>query len=162
MSRNKRSRSSYSWFRCVGAAAGIAFGVAALGYYVYQVKFSVESEDTQNTAIKSKSSRCIVMTKSLCELKRIDWLDLLESDVVLLVAPGVTLPDQCAGSVHHKYKIIYCETFTGIWACVRHLGKDQLIFNSNEVVGGVPVDIPRYVKELFDSQNSRSSFLSHV
>lgn len=125
-----RSRRQY------GKLLGIAGAVTLFGGLLAYWLTSKASEASEEPLDKS---RCIIITASIADETR--WTPLLDEDVVLVVAPGVDFP-------HKSYKVIRCDTMTGLWSCVRHLKKDQLLLKPNDLESPMPADIPRYTAHI--------------
>lgn len=123
------------WFGVVGVVITVFATVGATAYFL--------SSSSKKVPGENKASRCVVVTESVAASRDVDWNDLLSEDTVLLIAPGVLFPGE-------SVKVIRCDTMLGLWSCVKHLKKDHLLLNQNELEGKVPDDIPRYVKNIFD------------
>lgn len=128
------------WVSVFGCASAIAVAAGAAIYYLIS---SSEESDEHEKFKMNKPSRCIVVTESVAASKTFDWSNLLTEDVVLLVCPGIHFAEEST-------KVIRCDTMVGVWSCVRHLKKDQLLLEKPELGESIPDDIPRYVKECLD------------
>lgn len=157
MARNDRGRQLYRWITVAGTVAAVVVGVGAVCYYSVPSWFSVGSSDTDHHADdkKNRPSRCVVITASLAGSDRVDWIKLLNQDVVLLVAPGVAFFEGEKDDIEHGFKIIQCDSPHGMWSCVKHLQKDELLIQKDELEFDVPVDIPRYVKKIIELNSAQ-------
>lgn len=108
---------------CIGFAIGaLSLGVAAWRRYI--------SKEIQDTG--SSRSRCVIITDSVLNFmdEHCDWL---EGDTVLLIAPSISprarvrLENIVTNSANQAFKIITCDTYTGLWACARAVKKHDLI-----------------------------------
>lgn len=165
MARNDKVHQAKRWITVVGTVTAVLLGVGAVCYYSVPSWFSVGSSDTDHHADdkKDRPSRCVVVTASLAGSERVAWKKLLRQDVVLLVAPGVSFFERGKDDLEHGFKIIQCNSPLGMWSCVKHLQKDELLILKDELGFDVPVDIPRYVKKIIelDSVQKMEMMLLH-
>lgn len=143
--------------RIIGTGVAVAVTVGATAWFLWKsLKDTTEPEAIQNNRSKKSCSRCIIVTKSIAESNEVEWVKLLAEDIVILVAPSVSFPtSSIEQSIYskNKYKIIHCDTFAGIWACVKSLRKHELILFKDDIEGEVPSDIPRFVKHVSTLSN---------
>ncbi|GAV47731.1 hypothetical protein ZYGR_0I00270 [Zygosaccharomyces rouxii] len=153
----RKSNGTIRWVRMAGTAAILAVGIGAAIYAWSQSSSLSQTDDNQGKSVqKTKGpSKAIIITKSVAQVEGIDWIKLLQEDVVLLVPPGIPfLEDRDEESPAHRYKIIRCDTMIGLWSCVKHLQKEQLLYVEEEIADGLPNDLTRYVKELVNCKDS--------
>lgn len=124
--------------RLLGIFGAISTICVAGGLISYWALSPSTSDDSKQ---ERRGSRCIVVTKSIADSNKINWESLLKEDVVLVVAPGVSFDNQ-------SYKVIRCSTMSGLWSCVRHLKKKQLLLMPDELETSMPADILRYVGQV--------------
>ena len=93
--------------------------------------------------------RCYILTEDVYD-KVHDWEEELSNDTVILVAPGSHLSGNRLKTSYPKYahKIIICSNWKAIWACVRHLRKQELLIDTEEIPENIPRDISLYTKEI--------------
>lgn len=127
-----------------GRLFSIAVTIAAItvigGLVTYWVSSPSSSQDVEMEP-QDKKTKCIIISESIANSSEIDWELVLTKDVVLLVVPGVSFP-------HRSYKVIRCETMSGLWSCVRHLKKEQLLLIPTDLQTGFPADIQRYTSRI--------------
>ncbi|CDH13179.1 uncharacterized protein ZBAI_04965 [Zygosaccharomyces bailii ISA1307] len=141
----RRTKGPYNWL-CIGGTATVA--AAGIGFICYMAWTSCSSNpERQREKNSKKTSKTIIVTSTI-SCHETNWGDLLEEDVVLLVPPGVSFLENLQDELALHYKIIRCNKMTGLWSCVRHLRKDQLLYVASEIAEDIPADIPRYVKRV--------------
>ncbi|AQZ09111.1 PEX22 (YAL055W) [Zygosaccharomyces parabailii] len=143
----RRPKAPYNWLRIGGAATVAAAGIGLICYIAW-TSCSSNPERQGEEKNSKKTSKTIVVTNTISCQKEISWGDLLEKDVVLLVPPGVSFLENPQDELSLHYKIIRCNKMAGLWSCVRHLRKDQLLYVAGEIAEDIPEDIPRYVKRV--------------
>lgn len=156
--KNTRER---SLIRTVGMGIAFAVSVSAAAYYLWKSSSEDDTNSMQPKAKKQSKSKCIIITESIAEIRGIDWVSCLNEDIVLLVAPCVSftiLEKEYKNNPTINYKVINCDTVTGVWACVKSLKKDEVIAISNEIKGGIPEDIGRY--SIITNINTKEDFLN--
>ncbi|GAV52745.1 hypothetical protein ZYGR_0AI00270 [Zygosaccharomyces rouxii] len=155
----RKSRGALQWIRTAGAAAIVAAGIGTAIYLWTQSSSQSQTDDNQGKSVpKTKGpSKAIIITESVAREEGINWINLLQEDVVLLVPPGVSFLEDRAGeeSPAHRYKIIRCDTLMGLWSCVKHLQKEQLLYVEEEIANELPSDLTRYVKKLISCTSSQ-------
>lgn len=143
----RRPKGSYNWLHIGGAATVAAAGIGFICYIAW-TSCSSNPERRGEEKNSKKISKTIIVTSTISRQKEINWGDLLEDDVVLLVPPGVSFLETPQDELFLHYKIIRCNKMAGLWSCVRHLRKDQLIYVASDIAEDIPADIPRYVKRV--------------
>ncbi|QLG73136.1 hypothetical protein HG535_0E02200 [Zygotorulaspora mrakii] len=154
MSSGRSRYSGSNWQKVACTATGIVFGITAVWYYA--VRRTSKPDKTENERLSSFTSQCILMTPSISKLKTMDWSSVLKYDVVLLVPPEVEFLADTDLASNNNYKVLYCDTMSGLWSCIRHLRKHQLIYVSEDLQDTMPQDIPRYVKSIIDLKSNET------
>lgn len=144
----RRAKGPYNWIRIGGAATLVVAGLGAACYIAWTSYFSARRSELETEKRSKRPSRAIIVTETVAHQREISWHDFLEGDVVLLVPPGITFLENKQNELANRYKIIHCDTMAGLWSCVRHLKKDQLLYVVSEIVDDIPTDICRYVKQV--------------
>ncbi|QLQ81742.1 hypothetical protein HG537_0F05030 [Torulaspora globosa] len=124
--------------RALGLIGAISAVCAVGGLLAY---WTLSASSSDGSKRERRGSRCVIVTKSVAEFDEINWESLLKEDVVLVVAPGVLFS-------HQSYKVICCNTMSGLWSCVRHLKKEQLLLKPDDLETPMPADVPRYVGQV--------------
>ncbi|EDO15753.1 hypothetical protein Kpol_1049p11 [Vanderwaltozyma polyspora DSM 70294] len=165
LSRNNRLRGIVA-----GAAVAAALGVTGYIWWRNHLTNGGDDEDDDDDdgdgdgddgdgdGNGGQDSKTIILTKSLCENKGIDWKRLFDTNCVVLVTPGLKFqPSKDSVNSTNDYKIIHCDTMEGLFSCAKHLGKKKLLYVPDELESGLPVDISRFVREVveLDSDNLR-------
>lgn len=152
---HRKPNGSLPWCRIASVAGIVAAGIGAAVYFWNQSKV-VNDHDKPFKKPKGPS-KAIIITHSVASQKDIDWDQLLQEDVVLLVTPGVLFLEVTTNDrpLAHRYKIIHCDTMIGLWSCVKHLQKEQLLYVEVEIASEIPNDLTRYVKKLINFKNSQ-------
>ncbi|QLL34134.1 hypothetical protein HG536_0F04600 [Torulaspora globosa] len=119
----------------VGAISAVCVTGGLIAYWALSPSTSDGSKQER------RGSRCILVTKTIADSNKINWESLLKEDVVLVVVPGVMF-------LHQSYKVIRCSTMSGLWSCVRHLKKKQLLLKPDDLETSMPADVPRYVGQV--------------
>lgn len=135
--RQSRKSQVGRWIAIVGTVSAIAIAAGAAIHYLSGPPVSDNKDSSK------RKSRCVVITDSVAASKEFNWDDFLTRDIVLLVAPGIHFSQE-------SFKVIHCDTMVGLWSCVRHLKKDQLLLEQSEINESIPVDLPRYTKEILN------------
>lgn len=155
----RKSGGTLRWIRTAGAAAIVAAGIGTAVYlWTHSSSLSQTDDSPQGKSIAKvkKPSKALIITKTVVQQDGVDWIKLLQEDIVLVVHPGVSFPRNEAeeDSPAYRYKIIHCDTMIGLWSCVKHLQKEQLIYVEEEISDGLPDDITRYVKKLISCRSA--------
>lgn len=155
----RRNKRALQWIRMAGTAIIVAAGIGTAIYLWNQSSSASEADGSPGKSVQKTrgSSRAIIVTKSIAQEEGIDWINLLQEDVVLLVLPGISFFEGSAQEElsAHRYKIIRCDTMVGLWSCVKHLQKEQLLYIEDEITDGLPNDIGRYIKKLVNCKSSQ-------
>lgn len=135
--RQSRKSQAGRWIAILGTVSAIAIAAGAAIHYLSGAPVSDNKDSLK------RKSMCVIVTDSIAASKEFNWDDFLTRDIVLLVAPGTHFSQE-------SFKVIHCDSMVGLWSCVRHLKKDQLLLEQSEINETIPVDIPRYTKEILD------------
>ncbi|CCF57486.1 hypothetical protein KAFR_0C04950 [Kazachstania africana CBS 2517] len=158
---HRRLTRNGSLVRTVGTGVVLAIGAGIACWYWWRGpnasqetnRLQQKEEEEHRKEREKEPSRCVIVTKTLSEMKDFDWQKFLKDDIVFIVVPGETFLDPSQGfEIDPKvgYKIIRCDTILGVWSCVKSLKKDSLIVIGDEVEGGIPDDISNFTKNIRD------------
>lgn len=115
-------------------------------------KKGIKLESSVKETKKKQPSKCVIISNKISNVEGMDWSELLDEDITLIVAPGVTFLDQPKEEEsigrEHQFKVIRCDTLIGMWACVKSLRKDQLIVCPGDIEDGIPEGIDQFVKKI--------------
>ncbi|AMD20567.1 HDL177Cp [Eremothecium sinecaudum] len=126
----------------------LAAGLAIVGAFVaYSCSQAKSKQEEQPKSDEYRGSKCIILTPRVREV--INLKSILKTNAVVLLPPGVLLHEEDIDE-GNSYKVIPCDSWKGVWACVRHLRFDSLLLNSNSIPDTIPHDIARYVSQMVE------------
>ncbi|CCE64506.1 hypothetical protein TPHA_0H03030 [Tetrapisispora phaffii CBS 4417] len=117
----------------------VLVGLGIAGYMWYRNAGNEERDADEELATNEKKtmmqkhSSIIILSTSLLKDTSIDWNSILENDCVILVMPGLKFDNLANINKSYKYKIIHCDTMTGIWSCIKHLRLNTLYYIKEEL-----------------------------
>ncbi|AET39814.1 ubiquitin-protein transferase activating protein PEX22 Ecym_5011 [Eremothecium cymbalariae DBVPG len=125
------------------AVAGFAL---AAGVIVYSYWNSSDTPEKKRN-YKEYRRKCIIWSPAVEQSSNLETI-LLEDSVILIPPESGSLQDLLAVGNENAYKIIKCDTWQGVWSCVRHLRAHYLLLKECEIPEAIPVDILNYVNKI--------------
>ncbi|SCU78950.1 LADA_0A08768g1_1 [Lachancea dasiensis] len=99
---------------------------------------------TQDGNSGKNQSICLILSEGLWS-KGVDWNRLSERDAVVILTPD--FKEAPAQDLFPKHRVIRCSTHEGVWYVVRHLRKDVVIVEKQQIEQ-IPSDIYKFSRPI--------------